>query len=380
MKKLSHYIDRNKSVVTGKENLEHLYTFKDFPVFFGCVNAPQEDDLLADMAWAIDPESGVVQLTKLIPLEILYKEQHVDGYGPTWEKYYNAFADYIVKQGPASVLEIGGGAGKLTSAAIKRSEEFTWTIVEPNPIIEEGGRIKVIRSFFDENFNYDGTVDAIVFSQVLEHAYDPRKFIEHIAKFLKPGGRLIFAYPHLALWLSRKYTNAINFEHTVLLTEHHLDILLPELGFKVLDKERYEDHSFFYVAERSISPLLIPDLGNKYDEYKNLFLDFINYHVDMVKDLNEQILASDAPVYLFGAHIFSSYLINFGLRTDRIVTVLDNSPLKQGKRLYGTDFIVASPKILKDKGPVNVILKAGIYNEEIKKDILESINADITFW
>ena len=63
MKRLQTYIDRQKSVVTGKQNLEHLYTFKDFPVFFGCVDTPIEDDLVADMGWYIDPESGVIQLT-----------------------------------------------------------------------------------------------------------------------------------------------------------------------------------------------------------------------------------------------------------------------------------------------------------------------------
>ncbi len=66
------YVIRNKSVITGKENLEQLYTFKDFPVFFGCVDHGPENDIKADMSWAICPESGVIQLDKLIPLDVLY--------------------------------------------------------------------------------------------------------------------------------------------------------------------------------------------------------------------------------------------------------------------------------------------------------------------
>ncbi|EAL4114164.1 SAM-dependent methyltransferase, partial [Campylobacter jejuni] len=50
---------------------------------------------------------------------------------------------------------------------------------------------------------------------------------------------------------------------------------------------------------------------------------------------------------------------------------------KQEKRLYGTKFIVKSPKILKDQNDSLVILNAGVYNDEIEKDILENINKNI---
>ena len=50
MKQIKDYIKRENSVVTGQSNLEHLYTFKDFPVFMGCSNEiNSENDLTADM-------------------------------------------------------------------------------------------------------------------------------------------------------------------------------------------------------------------------------------------------------------------------------------------------------------------------------------------
>ena len=85
---------------------------------------------------------------------------------------------------------------------------------------------------------------------------------------------------------------------------------------------------------------------------------------------------SKEPVYLFGAHIFSQMLLNFGLCRNRIRCVLDNDPLKQGKRLYGTPFFVESPKGLKGKEKPMVILNAGAYTEEIKTDILSNINGN----
>ncbi len=121
-------------------------------------------------------------------------------------------------------------------------------------------------------------------------------------------------------------------------------------------------------------------LPNEYTRNKKLYMEYVDYHLAMIDTLNEAIEKSTLPVYLFGAHIFSQTLIQFGLKTEKIVSILDNGPLKQGKRLYGTKFIIDSPKILKDKGAVAVILKVGGYDAEIKKDILENINTEVIFW
>ena len=49
------------------------------------------------MEWKIDPTNGIIQLSKLIPLDILYMEQHVDATGSTWAKYNQDFSNYILK-------------------------------------------------------------------------------------------------------------------------------------------------------------------------------------------------------------------------------------------------------------------------------------------
>jgi hypothetical protein len=110
-----------------------------------------------------------------------------------------------------------------------------------------------------------------------------------------------------------------------------------------------------------------------------MFEDFIHHHLELVKKLNEKIKENDGPIFLFGAHIFSQYLLSFGLDTSRVLCILDNSPLKQGQRLYGTDLKVHSPSILESYEKPTVILKAGLYNEEIKQDIVQNINKDVSF-
>lgn len=374
MKRLKNYVENTKSIITGNK-LEIIHCIPDFPVFFGCVDSPIEEDIVADMEWGIDPQCGSIQLTKLVPLDILYREQHVDGTGPTWEKYYDDFASYILKNNPRRVLEIGGGSGKLAYRATKANPSLTWTIVEPNPHIEQTNQVKVIPEFFGSAVTTH-EIDTVVFSQVMEHVYNPNEFVADIGKFLADGGQVVFAYPQIKSWLDRKFTNALNFEHCVMIDDF-VEYIFMKQGFSFVDRHIYKDHSIFYKAIKS--PTSIPSLPNHYTEYKSTFMNFVGHHERLAIELNAKLRTANAPVYLFGAHIFATFLFAFGL--DRKLNgILDNSKLKQNRRLYGTDFIVSSPQILKNIGRANVILRAGIYNEEIKKDIIENINPEIDFW
>ncbi len=62
-----NYINRNNDVILNNDDLEKLYTFKDFPVFMGCVETDIKDDIKADMSWSISKKSGAVQLNPLLP-------------------------------------------------------------------------------------------------------------------------------------------------------------------------------------------------------------------------------------------------------------------------------------------------------------------------
>lgn len=374
------YINRKESVITGKLNLEHLYVFKNFPVFMGCTDQNESEDIKADMSFSICRDTGIIQLDKLLPLDLVYLSQHNDGIGKIWQDHYIAFSKFLGKFNPKKILEIGGANDFIANYFLSKNPASKWTIIEPHPLFEESEKIKIIKGWFDNSFSFDEQVDTIVHSHVFEHTYHPVQFIMHIAKFLKQGGKHIFTFPSMVEMLSKKYTNCLNFEHTAFLAEPFVDYILAKNGFKVIGKEHFHDHSIFYATEK-IDDMEIKDLAipNKYSEYKKLFLDFITYHKQLVNKLSIEIEKFEGEVFLFGAHIFSQYLFEFGLKKEKIVSILDNSPLKQKKRLYGTSFNVQSPEVLKGRGKVGVILKVGIYRNEIIKQLKE-INSNILFF
>lgn len=372
-------IERSRDVVTGDVNLEELHSIPDFPVFMGCVEHSQSEDLVAEMVWHISKESGFIQLKKLIPLDILYQSQHAGAVGGIWTEHHRSFSIFLSKFRPSSVLEFGGAHGIL-SREYQRFDHIPWTIVEPNPAPVEGCKALFIKGFFDDNFSYEDTFDTVVHSHVFEHVYEPDQFMRHLARFMIEGKHLVFSLPNMQVMLERKYTNCINFEHTIFLTEPYVEFLLAKHGFRLAAKEYFmDDHSIFYAAVRdsSVKPGKLPQ--DLYDKNKQLYMDYVHYHEELIKDLNRAISDTTQPIYLFGAHVFAQYLIKCGLDTSRIASLLDNDPKKQGKRLYGTSLMVQSPKALRDVANPVVILKAGVYNKEIKEDILANINGSVTF-
>jgi hypothetical protein len=374
-------IERKSCVVTSEIDLEILDCIKSVPIFMGCVDLPESEDIKIDMIWNISRKSGLIQLGKLIPLNILYTESHGSGgVGCLWGKHHKKFAEFISRTVPSAVFEVGGAHGIL-SKEYQQIKNIPWTILEPNPLPVDGCEANFIKGFFDDTFNYLDYFDTVVHSHVFEHVYNPDVFMQHLSNFMNFGKKLVFSLPNLEAMLQKKYTNCINFEHTVFLTEIYVEFLLAKHGFKLIAKEYFmDDHSIFYAAERhevKISKELPQGL---YEKNKKLYMEYIAYHKILISDLNHKLNQTNQPVYLFGAHVFAQYLIQMGLETKAIINLLDNDKNKWGKRLYGTKLIVKPPKILHDvKNPI-VILKAGVYNNEIKKDIIENINSSVVFF
>jgi hypothetical protein len=375
-------IRRNHCVVSGREDLELLYSFERFPVFMGCVEQPPIADVFAEMSWWISRSTGSMQLNPLIPLEVLYSQSHGSGsVGALWNRHHSEFAKFVYEHSPRHVLEIGGGHGILAQNYLQHKPDAQWTIVEPNPTVPPHPQIRVIRQLFDERFAVDEKVEAIVHSHVLEHIYEPLDFLIQISHSIGQGKKHLFSVPNLQIMLRRKYTNCINFEHTVFLTEPFIDYLLQSNGFSIEEKRYFlEDHSIFYATIRDGAATSNIPFPNEYERNRQIYMDYTRYHKDLIEELNRKMENHHGDIFLFGGHVFAQYLIGFGLEESRIRCILDNDPKKQERRLYGSKLMVYSPNTLRGASAPAVILRAGVYNNEIKEDILKNINSDVMFW
>lgn len=367
----------NRTIGLSKTHeFEYLFTFKNFPVFMGVTTQTEDTDKFCDMNFFIEKNSGMLQLNPILPLEIVYYETHNSGaIGDVWLNHHKQFAKFIQSFFPASVLEIGGGSGILSKLY---SENIDWTIVEPNPTPVENCTATFVSAFFDENFSIDPTVDIIIHSHVLEHTYDPEKFIRNLSLSIN-GRKMVFSLPNMKEMLKNKYLNFMNFEHTIYLDEDHIELLLSRYGFSIIRKEYYlDDHSIFYAVEKDgAQECQLPK--DIYETNKMLFKEYIEYNLNFITGINEKIKTITSPIYLFGAHIFSQYTVALGINTSKIIGIIDNDKDKQGKRLYGTKFMTYPATVLSGIESPVIILRAGIFNTEIKESILTLINPSTIF-
>ena len=375
-------IERNQCAISGTEDLEIIDVMSSFPIYMGCVDTLEKDDIFADAIWSISKSSGVIQLQNLIPLNLLYQEQHASGVvGDIWMQHHRAFADFLQQQNPISIFEIGGAHGILATEYMKK-QTVQWVILEPNPAPIEGCPAKFVRGFFRGKENLPKGQPTIVHSHVFEHIYDPRGFVQCLAESMEIGQEMVFSIPNMLEMLRRGYTNCLNFEHSVFLTEDAVDGLLSEFGLAIKEKKLFrQDHSIFYSVFRSkeIEPKV--DWNNHYERNLNIYTKYKDRYKDLIAKFNIVLTDSrnEKKIFLFGAHIFSQYLIFNGLDVSRIQCIIDNDVNKQNHRMYGTQFLVESPMVLAGEDKPIVVLCAGVYNEEIKKSILENINNSTIF-
>jgi len=371
------YIPRNHNVLTMEDTLEPLYTFHNFPIYIGSTDQKPEKDIHADLSVAICKKTGIMQLDKVLPLNIVYKEYHSEALGGLWNEHHLTFVDFINSYKPQKVLEIGGSNAFIAKETIKRNMLIEkWVMVEPTPAYGGDDKIKIIAKSFDEDFKYEGQIDTLIHSHTLEHIYEPGLFMKHIAQFMNEGNLHLFSVPNLKKYLENNQANWINFEHTAYLTEEYIEYLLALNGFEVLEKKYFYEHSIFYAAKKRKNSTKKVKVNNLYQRNKNLFNNFLTFYQSLIAKYNQDIFEFNGEVYLFGAHIFSQFFILMGL-SGNIAGVLDNSNLKEGKRLYGTDLTVFNPKIIKKKKNILVILRAGAYQQEVKAQLL-SLNPNVT--
>jgi 2-polyprenyl-3-methyl-5-hydroxy-6-metoxy-1,4-benzoquinol methylase len=108
-----------------------------------------------------------------------------------WD-FHEALNDTI---GTKSVIEIGCGPGNFLIKCIEKKIESYGTEYNIDAVkFAEGRGISILSS--EELESKTGFFDAVFCFHVLEHVQDPKEFINHLIKLIRPGGKICISVPN----------------------------------------------------------------------------------------------------------------------------------------------------------------------------------------
>jgi hypothetical protein len=311
-----------------------------------------------------------IQVKNNIDPKILYQSNHNNGMvGALWKEHYIAFSKFIKNDViEKDIFEISDPSAKIVKLLGGYS---SWTIIEPNPESNINiPNVFFIKDFLTDSFKVNKKYDILVHSHYMEHVTDLCSFLTKCKNLLKLGGLMCFSIPNFDknLNLNNLPNNILHFEHSIYLNKNIIKHLLLKYGFKILQTYEYKNHSLFFKCQKT-NKILSSKL--KIFDIKNILLKNHSYHLSNINRIND--IATGMPIYLFGAHINSQFYVYNGL--SKIEGIIDNSPYKQDKYLYGTNYKVFSPNKLKNTKHIGVICShIGSYYNEIVSGLLKINN------
>jgi hypothetical protein len=368
--------------ISYSKKFKKIFSIKKFPIFMG-VSKNKDNYDFENINWWINKDSGNIQIHPKVSLDKLYFKSHGSGtVGKTWRDHHELFFKLVNKHLNGNICEIGGGQNSILNKINDFSKIKNFYCFDKNlKLKKKNKKIKKITKFFDKNYFKNKnffSIDLLVHSHTFEHLYDPNQFLNDVKSILSKNGKHIFTMPNMKPMIKKGYANAMNFEHPFYYDEKLVDCLLHKNNFKIIKKFFFkEDHSIMYVTKIDNTLNINNNVKVNYLEYKKNFKLFKGMFNLWKKDITKinKLTKNYKNVFIFGAHIFSQMMIFNGLNKKNITGVLDNDMQKVDNFLYGTNFKINNPSILNKIDQPCVVLRAGSYNKEIKKQLLK-INKD----
>jgi len=368
---------RNKCIKCNQLN-EIIHTEYDVAISFTTVDN-NTDYKYSTLSYGYCNECNILQLNELIELDILYESGHnYQVVGNTWKQYFSQFVELLIPYiNEKNVLEIGCPSGKL---AIKCDNYNTWNIIDPNVKNFENEKINGIPNFFDDKSFFGFNVDVIVHSHLFEHIYYPIPFLNNCYNILEENGHMIFAIPNMEYIMKNNSSLffGVMFEHNIFYSVTNVLKMLEQTNFKIIDVSFYKNHSIFFKAQKTSSieynytltnNIYSTDNLNLKEQFKNNIAYYDNCIEKWIKYINNENY-NTKNIYLFGASYNNNLLLHKISNRLNIKGILDNCAEKQGKYFYGYNHLILSPALVESEDSI-VILKNGVYAEEIKKQLLE---------
>jgi SAM-dependent methyltransferase len=138
-------------------------------------------------------------------------------------------------------MEVGPGFGTFSALAANSGRFKKVLAVEPTPELAVACRqrgVEVIERRVEEIQAQPNMADVAIAFEVIEHLFEPRRFLSAMAAQLSPGGLLVLTCPNglgFDIEVLGPVSLAVDAEHVNLFNPGSLSRLVTDCGFEVLE-------------------------------------------------------------------------------------------------------------------------------------------------
>lgn len=169
---------------------------------------------------------------------------------------HSRIIEWIDRERPHEVLEVGTATGYLTSEMKKRGCAVTGIEQDSEmaKIAQQHCREMIVADVETLDFSELGKYDAVILGDVVEHLRNPREFLQKMAQVLKPGGKVLISLPNVAnIWVRLNLLfGRFNYSRVGILDETHLRFFTLESSKKIARESGFE------VISTSVTPVPLP--------------------------------------------------------------------------------------------------------------------------
>jgi hypothetical protein len=360
----SAFLRRETCIVCGAGGLVPILTTPPYPIYQGCVAFAAGPDERAVMDWAGCRVCGSAQIVTLPPLSRIYQAGHATGLGAAWARHHAAFAAFVRAHAQGAIVDVGGGSGTLAAAYRRAGGDAAYTILEPNALRapELPADVQVVDGFLDDASLAASGANSVVMSHMLEHVTGLRAALGTLTD-ATACERVIVAWPDLDKWMAKGLAGALNFEHGFYVGLARLKEAFAVLRWRVLAQTDWEENDTVFLAfGRGDALPARPPSGSG----RRAIIAYYTGFAAQARKLGRALDRHDGDAFLMPASVYAQTLIAEGLDAARFAALLDNAPVKQGRRLYGTGLTVAAPEaVLPGARHPLVVLNGGAHEAEI---------------
>jgi Methyltransferase domain len=341
--------------VSAKDQVRLLYRQEQLPIFQNRMYSTEAEAKACpkgDVELVEDQISGLVYNAAFRPELMVYDEnyQNEQALSPLFQEHLESVSRIIARSiGKESIVEIGCGKGFFLEMLLAKG----FDVVGYDPTYE-GNNQRVMKQYFTPGVGIEAK--GLVLRHVLEHIQNPFEFLLRVKEAKGGSGRIYIEVPRFDWICEHRAWFDIFYEHV---NYFRISDFYRMFGTVVESGPLFGGQYLFVVAELATLKPPRSDVNGR-----------VVFPPDFTEMISQPSRAGLAPAVVWGGAskgvVFSLLKARAG---ERIGTVIDINPAKQGKYLPATGLLVQSPTealATLPKGTTIYIMNSN-YADEIKK-------------